>query len=108
MPGMGENAPAPKDRSGGPIGSVPENAPSSCPGVESEAAGKTDSCVGCPNQDVCASGEAAAAGPDPDIAAIAARLGAPVKHKILVLRYVTRKMCCLPEYTRHVGNLTDD
>lgn len=70
----------------GPAGPVPENAPSSCPGVESEAAGNADSCAGCPNQTACKSGDAAL--PDPDIAAIAKRLGAPVKHKILVLRFV--------------------
>jgi hypothetical protein len=29
-----------------------------CPGVGSEKAGKSDSCAGCPNQKVCASGEA--------------------------------------------------
>lgn len=64
---------------------VPDNAPSGCPGVDADTAGKEASCVGCPNQAACASGEAAK--PDPDIAAIAARLGAPVRHKILVLRY---------------------
>lgn len=64
---------------------VPDNAPSGCPGVDADTAGKEASCVGCPNQTACASGDAAK--PDPDIAAIAARLGPSVKHKILVLRY---------------------
>ena len=36
----------------------PENANDHCPGVESEDAGKGDACAGCPNQNVCASGEA--------------------------------------------------
>jgi len=29
-----------------------------CPGVKSETAGKSESCEGCPNQSICASGEA--------------------------------------------------
>ena len=29
-----------------------------CPGVESETAGKSSSCEGCPNQVICASGQA--------------------------------------------------
>lgn len=36
---------------------IPENAPEHCPGTQSEAAGKTSACAGCPNQQVCASGE---------------------------------------------------
>jgi hypothetical protein len=36
----------------------PENAPEHCPGVKSEDAGKADACAGCPNQNICASGEA--------------------------------------------------
>ncbi|KAL5117900.1 cytosolic Fe-S cluster assembly factor nbp35 [Pleosporales sp. CAS-2024a] len=51
------------------------------PGPESEQAGTADNCAGCPNQAICA---AAPKGPDPDIAAITARLSS-VKHKILVL-----------------------
>lgn len=62
---------------------VPANAPGSCPGTSSEEAGKADSCVGCPNQQSCATGTAA--GPDPDVMAISKRLKVPVKHKILVL-----------------------
>ena len=45
-------------------------------------AGKASACAGCPNQQLCASGEAAK--PDPAVAVIAQRL-ANVKHKILVL-----------------------
>lgn len=52
-----------------------------CPGTASEAAGSADACQGCPNQAACAS---APKGPDPDLAAIAARL-APIKHIVLVL-----------------------
>lgn len=51
--------------------------------MQSETAGKQDSCEGCPNQSACASGEAAK--PDPDIRLIANRLKEPVKHKILIL-----------------------
>ena len=61
---------------------VPEDANEHCPGTQSERAGKSSACDGCPNQAVCASGEAA--GPDPDVAVIVDRLGT-VKHKILVL-----------------------
>ncbi len=28
-----------------------------CPGIKSEKAGKADSCAGCPNQAICASGK---------------------------------------------------
>ena len=34
-----------------------------CPGTQSEQAGKTSSCQGCPNQTICASGKAKE--PDP-------------------------------------------
>lgn len=63
---------------------IPTDAPAACPGTDSDAAGKADSCAGCPNQKACASGEAET-GPDPDVLAIAKRLRTPVKHKILVL-----------------------
>ncbi|KAK1319689.1 Cytosolic Fe-S cluster assembly factor NBP35 [Acorus calamus] len=62
-------------------GEIPENANEHCPGTESESAGKSDACKGCPNQEVCAS---APKGPDPDLVAIAERM-ATVKHKILIL-----------------------
>lgn len=64
------------------MGDVPADAPEHCPGTESEDAGKASSCAGCPNQAVCASGQAR--GPDPDVAKVAERL-AGVKHKVLVL-----------------------
>ncbi|KAF3444497.1 hypothetical protein FNV43_RR14189 [Rhamnella rubrinervis] len=62
-------------------GEIPENANEHCPGPQSESAGKSDACEGCPNQEVCAT---APKGPDPDLVAIAERM-ATVKHKILVL-----------------------
>ncbi|KAL1972835.1 hypothetical protein VTN31DRAFT_6377 [Thermomyces dupontii] len=55
--------------------------PEHCPGPESEQAGQSEACAGCPNQSICAS---APKGPDPDIPLITARL-AQVRHKILVL-----------------------
>ncbi|KAJ3113533.1 cytosolic Fe-S cluster assembly factor nbp35, partial [Physocladia obscura] len=55
--------------------------PEHCPGPESQTAGKSVACEGCPNQHVCATGPK---GPDPAVAAIASRLTG-VKHKILVL-----------------------
>jgi len=61
---------------------VPENANQGCVGVQSEAAGKAEGCNGCPNQGLCASGEAKKE--DPDIPAIAARMS-EVKHVVLVL-----------------------
>ncbi|CAL4068473.1 unnamed protein product [Meganyctiphanes norvegica] len=62
--------------------SVPENAPEHCPGTDSDAAGKASACAGCPNQNICASGETKA--PDPDIDAVKERLST-IKHKILIL-----------------------
>ncbi|KAG2427806.1 hypothetical protein HXX76_012130 [Chlamydomonas incerta] len=60
---------------------VPENANQHCPGTSSDQAGKSAACAGCPNQSICAT---APKGPDPDLAAIAARMSR-VKHKLLVL-----------------------
>lgn len=60
---------------------VPENANEDCPGTESDLAGKSDACKGCPNQEACAT---APKGPDPDLVTIVERM-ATVKHKILVL-----------------------
>ncbi|KAL6960471.1 cytosolic Fe-S cluster assembly factor nbp35 [Sarracenia purpurea var. burkii] len=60
---------------------IHENANEHCPGPQSESAGKSDDCEGCPNQQVCAT---APKGPDPDLVAIIERM-ATVKHKILVL-----------------------
>ncbi|CAJ2675220.1 unnamed protein product [Trifolium pratense] len=62
-------------------GDIPEDANEHCPGPQSESAGKSDSCQGCPNQQSCATGPK---GPDPDMVAIAERM-ATVKHKILVM-----------------------
>ncbi|CAK7328210.1 unnamed protein product [Dovyalis caffra] len=62
-------------------GEIPENANEHCPGTQSDSAGKSDACQGCPNQEVCAT---APKGPDPDLVAIEERM-ATVKHKILVL-----------------------
>lgn len=60
----------------------PDDAPEECPGVSSESAGKSASCAGCPNQKLCASGEAKK--PDPAVSDVAERLS-NVKRKILVL-----------------------
>lgn len=61
---------------------VPENAAEHCPGTQSNDAGKTSACAGCPNQNVCATG--ANKGPDPTIALVKERL-TDVKNKLLVL-----------------------
>ncbi|CAH1272959.1 NUBP1 [Branchiostoma lanceolatum] len=53
-----------------------------CPGTDSEDAGKTSACQGCPNQAVCAS--ALPKAPDPAVEEIRERLSS-VKHKLLVL-----------------------
>ncbi|KAI0566682.1 Nucleotide-binding protein [Gracilaria domingensis] len=63
---------------------VPENAPPTCPGTDSDSAGKSNACVGCPNQTACASGTASTQA-DQDAIAIARRLKYPIRHKILVL-----------------------
>jgi Mrp family chromosome partitioning ATPase len=65
-----------------PVGDKPADAPESCPGVQSEAAGKAAGCAGCPNQAACASGEAKKA--DPAVSEIHVRLR-DVRRKILVL-----------------------
>ncbi|XP_050686468.1 cytosolic Fe-S cluster assembly factor nubp1-like [Eriocheir sinensis] len=64
------------------MSSVPQDAPEHCPGTNSQDAGKADACAGCPNQQVCASGDTAA--PDPDLEVLKERL-ASVKNKVLVL-----------------------
>lgn len=58
-----------------------ESEKTNCVGPNSELAGKVESCSGCPNQSVCASGEAKV---DSSIALVQNRM-AQVKHKILVL-----------------------
>jgi Mrp family chromosome partitioning ATPase len=60
----------------------PDNANTECVGPQSDAAGKAAGCEGCPNQSLCASGEAKK--PDPAIAEVKDRLS-NIKHKILVL-----------------------
>jgi Mrp family chromosome partitioning ATPase len=64
-----------------PVGDVPDNANAECVGTDSELAGKAAGCEGCPNQEACAT---APKGPDPDVAAIQARM-ARIRHTILVL-----------------------
>lgn len=63
---------------------VPQDANQGCPGTQSTQAGKSDTCAGCPNQKVCASGGGEVK-EDPAIAQIGAHLGTSIKHKILVL-----------------------
>ncbi|KAF8819601.1 putative cytosolic fe-s cluster assembling factor nbp35 [Cardiosporidium cionae] len=65
-----------------PRADVPENAPESCPGVYSEQAGFSETCDGCPNQRLCASGDARK--PDPTLAEALKQLN-NIKHKVLVL-----------------------
>lgn len=60
----------------------PENVPQECPGVNSEQAGKSNACYGCPNQSQCANGDSLA--PDVDQIAIRERL-ACVKNTILIM-----------------------
>lgn len=60
----------------------PEGANEGCIGPQSELAGKVDGCAGCPNQKLCASGEARK--PDPAVDLVLDKLSG-VKHKILVL-----------------------
>jgi Mrp family chromosome partitioning ATPase len=55
--------------------------PENCPGTQSENAGKSATCAGCPNQTICATSTPTV---DPDISVIASRLK-HIKHKILVL-----------------------
>lgn len=64
------------------MGDVPENAAAHCPGTQSNDAGKSSACAGCPNQNVCATG--ANKGPDPKIALVQQRL-VNVKNKLLIL-----------------------
>ena len=63
-------------------GDVPDNANEACPGTASDQAGKASSCAGCPNQNICASGEAKKE--DPALEEVAQKL-ANVKKIILVL-----------------------
>lgn len=65
VPERTPNIPTSLHRSRSPIPCV------DCPGTQSERAGRTDACTGCPNQTVCAT---APKGPDPDLPLIAANL----------------------------------
>lgn len=60
----------------------PQDANEHCPGVKADDAGKADACAGCPNQQICASGEAKKE--DPTIEEVKLKLSG-VKHIILVL-----------------------
>lgn len=61
---------------------IPDNAAEHCPGTQSNDAGKSSACAGCPNQNLCASGETK--GPDPAIELVKERL-AEVNNKLLIL-----------------------
>ena len=61
--------------------SVPENAPDHCPGTESDQAGKSSACQGCPNQSVCAT---TPKGPDPDLPLIQSRMN-KIRNKLLIM-----------------------
>lgn len=61
---------------------VPANAAEHCPGTQSEAAGKTSACAGCPNQTICSSGAAKTV--DPGIELVKNRLS-DVKNKLMIL-----------------------
>jgi len=56
--------------------------PEHCPGTQSEKAGKESACAGCPNQTICASGQAREA--DPAVSEIGEKLK-DVKHKVMIL-----------------------
>lgn len=61
--------------------------PEHCPGVESESAGKSSACEGCPNQGACSSGSLRAGGgggEDLDLYEIARKLST-VKHILIVM-----------------------
>lgn len=61
---------------------MPDDANEHCPGVQDENAGKADACEGCPNQTLCASGEARKE--NPVVEEVRASL-AGVKNVVLVL-----------------------
>jgi len=54
-----------------------------CPGTQSEAAGKTSACAGCPNQQICSTGQTKAL--DPAIPIIQDKLK-DVKHKVRLVQ----------------------
>lgn len=55
-----------------------------CVGPSSESAGKANSCVGCPNQNACATGKGKSDNDDPSMASMIEKM-ALIKHKVLVL-----------------------
>ncbi len=61
--------------------SILKDAPTNCPGPETEKAGTSEACFGCPNQKICATSENSV---DPDIELITERLKT-IKHVIIVL-----------------------
>lgn len=61
---------------------VPEEAPEHCPGTQSESAGQTSACQGCPNRQICSSGAGKNVA-DPALDEIRQRMST-VKHKILI------------------------
>ncbi|XP_063900099.1 cytosolic Fe-S cluster assembly factor NUBP1 homolog isoform X2 [Zophobas morio] len=56
--------------------------PKNCPGTNSEDAGKSEACQGCPNQGICSTGIPVA--PDSDMEAIRERMST-IKNKIIIL-----------------------
>ncbi|CAI2736696.1 unnamed protein product [Schistosoma spindalis] len=66
---------------------VPLDAPSPCPGTQSDLAGKASACEGCPNRSLCSSGQAKLplSQREPDtICSIKRRLGS-IRHRIIIL-----------------------
>ncbi|XP_018654603.1 putative nucleotide-binding protein 1 (nbp 1)/nbp35 [Schistosoma mansoni] len=66
---------------------VPLDAPSPCPGTQSDLAGKASACEGCPNRSLCSSGQARLplSQREPDtILSIKRRLGS-IRHRIIIL-----------------------
>ena len=55
---------------------------SDCPGTQSESAGKSDACEGCPNQEACAT---APKGPDPGFLPLSFFFSSSIKFLILFL-----------------------
>lgn len=60
---------------------IPDNANEHCPGTQSDKAGKSSACDGCPNQQICATAPKTV---DPAIAQINERMQS-VRHKLLIL-----------------------
>ena len=61
-----------------------ETPPEACPGTQSEAAGQSEACQGCPNQSLCSSSSSAIKAPDPDLPLLTSRLSL-IQHKLLIL-----------------------